>query len=49
MSTSRVESTRFGSIEPRELYQLPEGIPGLEGRAFALIPDPESPHATWLQ
>lgn len=45
----RVETTRFGTVEVEDVYDLPEGIPGLEGRRFALIPDPETPLVTWFQ
>lgn len=45
----RVESTRFGSIEPREdqIYTFPEGLPGLTGKHFILIE--KTARVFWLQ
>lgn len=50
-SATRLESTRFGSIEVATdaVYTFPEGLPGLEGRRFALIADPHSTLVMWLQ
>src|SRR5688572_27922137 len=44
----RIESTRFGAIEPREdqIYTFPEGLPGLIGKHYVLI---EKGAAYWLQ
>src|SRR5690349_17523206 len=47
----KLETKRFGTIEidADRAFTFPEGVPGLAGHRFGLVPDPKSTLAGWLQ
>jgi flagellar assembly factor FliW len=47
----KLATTRFGEVELTEeqLLTFPEGLPGLPGKRWALLPSPTNARISWLQ
>lgn len=47
----KISTSRFGDIDlpDTSILKFPEGLPGFEGKSYALIQRPETPVVAWLQ
>jgi len=47
----KISTDRFGEVEvPADaLVTFPDGLPGIDAKRFALVPDPQAARVQWLQ